>query len=743
MAFTVPRKDVAEISANPIPGVRQQIDAPAMAFGDGGAALRQGSQALNALSDMANKHAVDEMETQAAARTLELSNLARRELNKFIYDPEGGLLTRKGGAAQSARADTETFLTELQQRYTNMQGESPRVLEMLRGEMSKISDTGMDLAERHQFTELTSYRDEQLRSRVTNNMEEQALNFNDETRFNQIQADTRDAVLTQARTQGWSPEKTQQELSKALSTARSAQFTAMVNQDKPESTMLAYQAFQEARRRGQIGFEESMKLDSMFDAAMPKAAAQVAMGQLRGGSLPSSDDAIKFVMHELEGGAQTVQDGGGIARFGINSVANPDVDVANLTEEQAKQIYQTDYWNKIVDPAMSPQMQIAAFDTAVNHGVPKAQTLIRQANGNPARLLQLRLDEYNRLATENPEKYGSQLAGWKNRLRDLQTKIGEVSTASVSAADVNTKASQLDLQYPGAGAELLALYKRQNEALDTARKADRQALLDQVMPTLYANNGDWTQLPPEVRTRAMQNGAWEDITKFSGVSDPNAKVALASMSPEQLATTDLSQYRLRLSQADYLSFTEKQRDSSDPAKASGMRTIQQQITAAADALSLTGAKGDPVKEMQFRDRAEAALDAAKIANGDKPLTREQVRATIGSLMLDTTAGKMYQVRPNQVADVVGPGWSRGDIPIADAQNSALALSYLGFDITNENVVDFSNSPAKFLGITSPDDRVREAITMLARQGMSMITPAQIQRYIQATDALRPTPPIGD
>lgn len=738
MGLTVPRKDVPEIATAALPSVRQQIDAPAMAFGDGGAGMRSASQALSSLSDMANKRVMDEMETQASVRSLELSNLARRELNKFIYDPENGLLTRKGGSAQSARSDTETFLEDLKQRYTNMEGESPRVLEMMRGEMSKIYDSGMDLADRHQFTELTSYRDEQLRSRVTNNMEEQALNFNDEATFNRIQADTRDSIMTQARVGGWSPEKTQQELTKALSTARAAQFTAMVNQDKPDNTLLAYKAFQEARRRGQIGFEESMKLDSMFDAALPKAAAQVSMSEMRGAGATSAD-AISFVMHELEGGAQTVQDGGGISRFGINSVANPSVDVANLTAEQAAKIYQSDYWNKVVEPSMSPQMQMVAFDTAVNHGVPKAQTLIRQANGNPARLMQLRLDEYNRLATENPQKYGEQLNGWKNRLRNLQTRIGEISTAPVTTEAINQRAAQLDLQYAGAGNELITLFDRQNKALEDARKADRQALLDQVMPTLYDNNGDWTQLPPEVRARAMQNGAWEEITKFTGVSDPNIKIRLSSMSPENLAREDLNQYRTQLSQSDYLSFVTKQRDAGDPVRADGMRTAGQQINDMVKALGL-----NPAQEVQFRDRAESALAARRAANGDKALNREEVRATIGALGLDTTAGvKVYALQPNQrsVASVFVDGWfsNSREVRMADAGAAATALSYMNMDITTDNVVKYTESPARFIGVDAEDSAVRQAIDTLIASGMVSIEPSDVQDFLTTIGYRKPQP----
>jgi len=724
MALTVPRKDVPEVQATGIPSVRQQIDTPAMAFGDGGAAMRQGSQALATLSDMANKRAMDEMETQAAARSLELSNLARRELNKFIYDPENGLLTRKGGAAQSARADTEAFLGDLRQRYTNMDGESPRVREMLQKEMAGIFDSGMDLADRHQFTELSTFRDEQLRSRVTTNMETQALNFTDESQFNRIQADTRDAIMTQARVNGWSPEKTQLELNKAISTARSAQFTAMINQDKPDSTMLAYQAFQEARRKGQIGFEESMKLDSMFDAAMPKAAAQVAMTQLRGGvvsgNLPT--EFGRFLVNQLEGGSQVVEDGAGaVAKYGFNSRWHDNVQ--GLTENQAIQKFQTEYWDKIVTPDMSPQFAIIAADAFFNQDQSEVKQMIEQARGNPARLLQLRLDHYRRLAESDPDKYGQNLRGWENRLKSLQEYVSGVSTAPVSAEQVNAAAAQLDLQYAGAGSELIALYGRENKALEDARKAEKQEFMNQIMPVMYANNGDWTQLTPAQQEQAKRIGVWEEITKFTGVSDPNVKVELFSMPPDKLAMTDLSQYQTRLSQEDYLSFVQKQRDFTDKANAEGYRSIQDRIKAAADSMRLTRVNGDPVKLALFYSRAEDSLEAARHANNDKPLTRQQENQVLQSLMLDTSAGvKAYQLQPNQAADI--GGFNR-----EDAAAASMALTYLGYDITADNVGSYSQSPARFLGISGTDFEVRKAIHELTLGGFTSLSSAQVQQYV--------------
>lgn len=67
-----------------------------------------------------------------------------------------------------------------------------------------------------------------------------------------------------------------------------------------------------------------------------------------------------------EGGYVADDAGAGPTNFGINSRANPDVDVANLTPQKAAEIYRERYWNPIGADNLPPEMQSAAFDASVN-----------------------------------------------------------------------------------------------------------------------------------------------------------------------------------------------------------------------------------------------------------------------------------------------------------------------------------------------------------------------------------------
>jgi len=82
-----------------------------------------------------------------------------------------------------------------------------------------------------------------------------------------------------------------------------------------------------------------------------------------------------------EGGARFTDnpdDHGGATKYGISQRAYPNVDIANLTEDQAKAIYKQDYWDKVSgDKVKSQAVAESIFDTAVNMGVTTATKLVQ------------------------------------------------------------------------------------------------------------------------------------------------------------------------------------------------------------------------------------------------------------------------------------------------------------------------------------------------------------------------------
>lgn len=74
-----------------------------------------------------------------------------------------------------------------------------------------------------------------------------------------------------------------------------------------------------------------------------------------------------------EGGAKYTNDPddlGGETKYGISKRSFPNEDIKNLTEERAREIYKTEYWDRIrADDIQSQEIAAKVFDTAVNMGV--------------------------------------------------------------------------------------------------------------------------------------------------------------------------------------------------------------------------------------------------------------------------------------------------------------------------------------------------------------------------------------
>ena len=100
------------------------------------------------------------------------------------------------------------------------------------------------------------------------------------------------------------------------------------------------------------------------------------------------DDIIEVVLEHEGGYVNDPDDPGGETNFGIAKRSHPDVDIANLTEEGAKEIYYQDYWMKNRDPQMPEDLKHIYFDMCVNQGRGRAVKILqRSANAKGADLV--------------------------------------------------------------------------------------------------------------------------------------------------------------------------------------------------------------------------------------------------------------------------------------------------------------------------------------------------------------------
>ena len=145
-------------------------------------------------------------------------------------------------------------------------------------------------------------------------------------------------------------------------------------------------------------------------------ANAAAGGQFSGGF--SGADAF---VAQKEGGFVANDNGRGPTNFGINSAANPDVDVSKLTPEQASQIRKTRYWDAIHADALPPAMQPVAYNFAIQAGAPAANNLLKQAGNDPTKFNDLAKDYFAKVGGDN-------VPMWQSR-SDEALKMGSASSA--------------------------------------------------------------------------------------------------------------------------------------------------------------------------------------------------------------------------------------------------------------------------------------------------------------------------
>jgi lysozyme family protein len=142
------------------------------------------------------------------------------------------------------------------------------------------------------------------------------------------------------------------------------------------------------------------------------------------------------ILQQFEGGSKltnTSGDFGGLTKYGISKTAHPNIDIANLSEADAKAIYEKDYWMASGCYKLKSELQYVHFDTSVNMGIMAAIKILQQAASvNPdgvlgaetiaksniigsADYLLYRLVHYNNIIGNNASQQVF-LKGWTSRV---------------------------------------------------------------------------------------------------------------------------------------------------------------------------------------------------------------------------------------------------------------------------------------------------------------------------------------
>ena len=93
------------------------------------------------------------------------------------------------------------------------------------------------------------------------------------------------------------------------------------------------------------------------------------------------DQAVRIVLKHEGGYSNDSLDPGGETKFGISKRQYPNLNVRDLSEAQAREIYRMDYWDRLNIDQLPPKLRLIVFDCAVNQGQARAAMLLQRSLG--------------------------------------------------------------------------------------------------------------------------------------------------------------------------------------------------------------------------------------------------------------------------------------------------------------------------------------------------------------------------
>lgn len=134
-------------------------------------------------------------------------------------------------------------------------------------------------------------------------------------------------------------------------------------------------------------------------------------------------------------------DAGGETKYGVAKNANPSLNIATLTWEQAKQVYYDKYWMGGGCHLLTPRLAILHFDGCVNHGVDRASKFLQEVVGaaqdgqigpktakaaaamnelDVCRLICDRRERFYKSIVQNKPSQAKFLNGWLRRITEIR-----------------------------------------------------------------------------------------------------------------------------------------------------------------------------------------------------------------------------------------------------------------------------------------------------------------------------------
>lgn len=696
-----------------LPNARLTDSGSEAAFG--GITARQNQQAGQ---DMMRASATlfDVQEQEDALILTDLDLIAQKRAQTFAYDPKNGMLNTKGAAAMGASKAWDAEVEKMRKDLMAMT-KVPRIQERLGKQIDKLHVNMRDTYLRHESQERRAFGSELAASQAGIATETAALNWNNPQMFEEQWETVKKATLVKAQADGLSVDGTNLALKEQRSLFHTARLTSMLTSNQPGTIVEAKKLYDDARAAGDLTYADVVKMDNLFDAIYPKANAQMQLANLTSGmTLDSIPPEVLFEAQfkQESGGKQFNADGtvvtssaGAIGFAQVMPETGPiAAKMAGLAWDETK--FRTDaeynktlgmaYFNAQKERFGSNALALAAY----NAGPEMIQDWIDGTNRTGKNKSGLRLGD-PRTGEVSVQDFLAKIPFKETReyVPKIMQKVGLGQGMRIDTQRAAEVANNMDAE---SGAELLKLVENQNKAFDDARKSQQTAVVDAAAPYIQDANGDWTKIPPTIRAEAVRLGVWDQITKYTGVSDPSLVVRLTQMDSDELSRVDFQSpdIRLSLSAADLEKFAGKQ---ADAAKGGEDSLMSDRISKVAKnqllANGVNPAPKDAAGARQFMkvvSSVERQAAAFKAQNGKNPTNDDIIKMVDASFMegrvlrLDNgktkqSGGTMQDVGPGEKFALIPPD----DDIVAAVQNYANQVGLVNIGAQEPDWIEFGSA----------------------------------------------------
>lgn len=415
----VPRYDT-QVSPSGQRQPEQQIRVNPEAFGVGiGEALQQSGEVGRGLAETIARRTIDIQERANVSTADDMAVEYNRQKNALLFDHEDSFYNLQGQQAFSRRKEFEDKVGEVREKIAGT-SQNPHVRQLYDQQTRRDLMLTMNNISSHAASEFRKWEDASTKS-YFDSLSLQMGMSRSEAELESNKNEIIDQSFAKADKLGLDPYSHELFVRNHVSKGYASYITTQAMSDPVK----AQEFF--AGVRDQMLPDDAAQLDAKLQGLVaPELGQRIGERIYNGASIGNVDNIISHIIKNYEGTDEVKDVDGYQVRMGINKRANPDVDLASLTEKRAIEIYKERYWAPIAGENIPPNMVLTALDSSIVVGPGRTKKWLQQANGDADKFNALRMQWFNHLAQTNPAKYAKSMKSWENRVADASARGKEV-----------------------------------------------------------------------------------------------------------------------------------------------------------------------------------------------------------------------------------------------------------------------------------------------------------------------------